>query len=212
MSSACRRPWRRQAEVLAVESYDNTAQNFYLGLRTLTSPLQTGDAVTFQGNGSSVMGLTDGSTYYVVNNQSGGINPVNFSPNAVSSIASGSTITLPGQPFVNGEAVVYGTTGTAVAGLTAGHTYYVIDLGADAIGLADSQADAINGIGLTLGTAICSGTQSLTPTTSGAQAVTFDVSLLINAGTVPNSLTLDGMVFPPVRRSRIRPTAPRSAD
>ncbi len=174
---------------LAIGSYDSTAGALTLA-DPLSSPLQTGDPVTLHDNGSLVPGLQDGSTYYVVNNQSGGINPVAFSPNVVSTTASGSTISLPGQPFQSGEPVVYNTTGTAIAGLIPGKTYYVIDLGADAIGLAATLADANNGLGLSLGTAVVSGTQTLTLTNPGARAVSFDVSTLFNTGSVPNSLTL----------------------
>ena len=160
---------------------------------TLAGPLPhsaTGAAVTLHQNGSPTPGLSDNTTYYVINNQQGGINPITFTPTAVQ--ASGSNITLANEPFTNGQAVVYNTTDTTpagkVPGLLPGTTYYVIVEDANTIQLASSLANVQARTGLTLGTAIPSGTQTLTPTAAGSKPVVFDVSPLVNTATTTITL------------------------
>ena len=73
----------------------------------------------------------------------------------------GSTITLPDNGFVTGEAVTYTTSGTAIGGLVNGSTYYVILGEGNTIRLAAALTQAEEGFGLTLDGSVATGTQTV---------------------------------------------------
>src|SRR5262249_12252455 len=146
----------------------------------LTAPLHTGDAVTFQANGAKVQGLQDGATYYVVDNQPGAINPVTFAPTAV--VTGSSALLVPNHHFSTREASPHTTSGTAIAPLSSGGTYYVIVLDDSTIELASSLANAQSGLALTLSETVAGGTQTLTPVTAAqGSAATFSPSPVVDA-------------------------------
>ena len=83
----------------------------------------TGDEVVYDnGGGSSIGGLTSGSTYYVIAGQQKQFDP----SQAVDTTAD--TINVGTNTWKTGDAVVYSDGGgTAIGGLGDGDTYYVID-------------------------------------------------------------------------------------
>src|ERR1700676_2720239 len=70
----------------------------------------------------------------------------NFAPASVNT--STSAITIPSHPYITGAGgdnplgLAYTTTGTAIAGLTSGNTYYPAVIDANTIKLASSAANA----------------------------------------------------------------------
>src|SRR5262249_8172330 len=129
------------------------------------------DAITYHANGANLDGLLDGATYFVVNDQPGGINPVSFTGSAVA--GGGSAITIPHHGLYTGEPVTYSVApgGTAIGGLTSGTTttYYVVVLDANTTQLATSLTTLAGSV-LTLSLKVASGTQTLTDTSNGTTA------------------------------------------
>ncbi len=138
----------------------------------------TGQEVVYNsGGGSSIGGLTDGHSYYVIvldpqtiklaatylNSVSG--TPIQVNVTGVDTSTNEITLASGNLGAYTGEAVVYNVgNGTAIGGLTDGETYYVISVDATHIMLADSLNDANSGNPISLTSA---GTGSLTaPTTS----------------------------------------------
>jgi hypothetical protein len=158
----------------------------------LTTPLHTGDTLTYHANGTPLPGLLDGATYYVVNDQPGGINPATITLSQVA--GGGSAISLPGHGFYTGEAVTYTTGGTAISPLSPTGVYYVIVIDANTIALASSLTNARNGVALTLSMAVASGTQTLTP--AMGSAASFNPSSVVapgsNAFVVPSNNLITG--------------------
>ncbi len=160
-----------------IQRVDSTAHTTSL-YAPLQAPLQTGDAVVYHANGVSVPGLQDGATYYVVNNQQGGINPVHFTPGQVAT--GGSAVTVPNHRFYTGEPVTYTTSGTPIGGLSANGTYYVIVLDSNTIELASSLTNAQNGEALTLSQTVAGGIQTLTPPAAAGNPVQFAPSPVVD--------------------------------
>src|SRR5262249_17838720 len=154
----------------------------------LGSPLNTGDGVTFHANGASVPGLADNTTYYVVNNQDGGINPVQFPSSAVAT--GGSALTVPGHRFYNGEAVTYTTSGTPIGGLSNNGVYYVTVIDLDTIELANT----LNGPALTLSQTVASGTQTLTPPAAAGKPAVFAPSPVVDSAAETIALPSHGFI------------------
>ena len=84
---------------------------------------------------------------------------VTFTPSTAVSVLPGITFEN-GHSYKNGDAVVYNTTGTAIGGLTAGNTYYVIinQGGLNTVGLAATAADAQAGKAIALDKNVATGT------------------------------------------------------
>ena len=126
--------------------------------------LTTGQEVVYNsGGGSSIGGLTDGHSYYVIVLDPYTIKLAATYDDAVSGTSvqtdvtgvdtSTNEITLPsGNPgSYTGEAIVYNVgNGAAIGGLADGTTYYVISVDATHIKLADSLNDANNDKPITL--------------------------------------------------------------
>jgi len=121
----------------------------------------SGDAVVYYNNGgTSVTGLTSGTTYYVI---SAGLTANAF---RVSASSGGSAVNLTGtgnvaqyfearknglitaatHSLVTGDSVVYDNTdGTNITGLVDGTTYYIIRLSASTFKLATTSPNAVAG-------------------------------------------------------------------
>lgn len=180
---------------LLIQTVDGQANTAGL-YAPLISPLQTGEAVVYNANGASVPGLKDGNTYYVVNDQPGGINPINFTPSQVAT--GGDAITVPMHGFYAGEPVTYTVAagGNPIGGLTPGDTYYAIVLDGDTIELASSpaNAEASPPQALTLGETVASGNQTLTPPSAAGKPVTFSPSPVVDSVADTISLPSNGFV------------------
>ncbi len=140
--------------------------------------LTTGQEVVYQnGTGSSIGGLTDGHSYYVIvldpytiklaatydNAVSG--TPVQAGVTGVDPSTNEITLSSGNLGLYTGQAVVYNVgNGTAIGGLSDGTTYYVINVDATHIMLAGSLNDANNNNPITL-TSAGTGT-FLVPTSS----------------------------------------------
>ncbi len=139
--------------------------------------LTTGQEVVYNnGGGSSIGGLTNGQSYYVIvldpytiklaATYDDAVSGTPIQVNVAGVNTSTNEISLPsGSPALyTGEAVLYNVgNGTPIGGLTDGTTYYVISVDATDIMLADSLNDANNGTAITLTSA---GTGSFTVPTS----------------------------------------------
>ena len=147
--------------------------------------LVTGQAVVYaNGGGTTVGGLTPGSTYFIIKRDnsivrlaSSAANAVATPPVAVNLTAVGTgtqtltvtalnlstdTITIPGHGFLQGELVQYDSQGqTAITGLTTATPYYIIFVNGDNIKLATTPENAVAGTAINL-TAAGVGTHKLT--------------------------------------------------
>ena len=128
---------------------------------------RTGESVVFQSTGAgAVGGLTDGSTYYVIADETGAIQLATSSPTVIDLGAAtdataifklngvafsesnldgkGNTIELAGHTFTTGQAVVFESDKGTIAGLVSGQTYYVVvDSATNKISLAKTLAEAV---------------------------------------------------------------------
>jgi hypothetical protein len=152
----------------------------------------TGEGVTYAvaAGGTAIGRLTSGTVYYVIVIDSNTIQlasakdnipadvavPINaagasgaqtltpvastFNPSAVNAANS---LTLPNHGFFNGEAVIYTTSGTPIAGLNSNTVYYVIALDSNTIQLAATPSDEQNRIPVPIGATGANGSQSIAP-------------------------------------------------
>lgn len=114
---------------------------------------------------STTFGVGDGSTTFNVPNVIGrslvaaGTGSRSFAISAVDTGAD--SVTVPSNlALVTGQAVVYTSSGSAIAGLTSGNTYYVKRLTDTTVGLCSTLANAVAGVVINL-TSVGSGTQVL---------------------------------------------------
>ena len=143
-------------------TYTNSNVNISTETFTYVSHgFSSGDAVVYYNNGgTSVTGLTSGTTYYVI---SAGLTANAF---RVSASSGGSAVDITGtgnvaqyfearknglitaaaHSLVTGDSVVYdNTNGTNITGLVDGTTYYVIRLSASTFKLATTSPNAVAG-------------------------------------------------------------------
>jgi hypothetical protein len=81
-------------------------------------------------------------------------------------------ITSASHPFQAGDAVVYSNGGgTSIVGLTSGSTYFIINLSANTVGLAETEADALKGAYITTLTDGVGASHTLTHALSFGRAV-----------------------------------------
>lgn len=113
-----------------------------------------GDRVIYSSNGGTAAGgLVDGQAYYVRVISGTAIKLVNSVPEVtavptlydfLAGAVSGNDIDLGvNHGYTTGQAVTYTTSGTAVAGVSAGNTYYVVVVDATTIQLAATKAAAL---------------------------------------------------------------------
>ncbi len=127
----------------AVSTTDNTIK---VGANKFT----TGDAVLYSsGGGTSIGGLTDGSTYYVIKDVA---KTFDAGSSDVVDTNGGNTIKVGTNDWKTGDAVVYDDGGQQpIGGLVDGQTYYVITTSdSTKVKLAKTQADATAGTAITL--------------------------------------------------------------
>lgn len=120
------------------------------------SGIREGDALTYQRGLIDIGGLTDGSTYYAVNDVHGALHLTDgiastFDP--ASTVQRGKETLDLGyrHDWTNGQAVLYRADGAPIAGLVDGEIYYVIVVTPSIVQLASSAANAqaaqqINGL------------------------------------------------------------------
>jgi len=145
--------------------------------------LSTGQAVVYaNGGGTTVGGLTPGSTYFIIKRDNSIVRLASTAANAAAGTAvnlttvgtgtqtltvtalnlSTDTITIPGHGFLQGELVQYDSQGqTAITGLTTATPYYIIFVNGDNIKLATTTENAIAGTAVNL-TAAGVGTHKIT--------------------------------------------------
>jgi hypothetical protein len=125
---------------------------------TTADGLTNGQEVVYNNNGgSSIGGLVNGHSYYVIvldpytvqlaSTLNGAVSGPSQQTNVTAVNTSTNQITLASGNLglYTGEAIVYAAaSGTAIGGLTDGNTYYVISVSATQIMLADSLNDANN--------------------------------------------------------------------
>ena len=177
--------------------------------------LSTGQAVVYSnGGGTSVGGLTSGTTYFIIKRDnsivrlaSSAANAAAASPVAVNLTAVGTgtqtltvtalnlatdTFTIPGHGFLQGELVQYDSQGqTAIAGLVTATPYYIIFVNGDNLKLATTPENAIAGTAVNV-TAAGVGTHKLTSLSKTPDG-TYEIATVPNAtsftatarGTVP---------------------------
>lgn len=120
-------------------------------------------------------------------------------------IASPCVITFTGNSLVNGDKVVFTTTGALPTGLTAGTTYYVINAASNTFNVSATPGGAaINTSGIQSGTHTCTPKNEITGLTGGLLGRTirlvndtaYDLTLKINSGssTAGNRFYLTGGV------------------
>jgi hypothetical protein len=129
--------------------------------------LSTGQAVVYSnGGGTTVGGLTNGATYFIIKRDNSIVRLASSAVNAaagtavnLTSVGTGTqtltvtalnlstdTITIPGHGFLQGELVQYDSQGqTAITGLTTATPYYIIFVNGDNIKLATTPENAIAG-------------------------------------------------------------------
>ena len=145
--------------------------------------LSTGQAVVYSnGGGTSVGGLTSGSTYFIIKRDNSIVRLASTAANAaagtavnLTAVGTGTqtltvtalslatdTITIPAHGFLQGELVQYDSQGqTAIAGLTTATPYYIIFVNGDNIKLATTPENAVAGTAINL-TAAGVGTHKIT--------------------------------------------------
>jgi hypothetical protein len=147
--------------------------------------LVTGQAVVYaNGGGTTVGGLTPGSTYFIIKRDNSIVRLASTAANAaatppvavnLTSVGTGTqtltvtalnlttdTITIPGHGFLQGELVQYDSQGqTVITGLTTATPYYIIFVNGDNIKLATTPENAIAGTAINL-TVAGVGTHKLT--------------------------------------------------
>jgi len=145
--------------------------------------LVTGQAVVYSnGGGTTVGGLTSGSTYFIIKRDNSIVRLASTATNAaagtavnLTSVGTGTqtltvtalslaadTITIPGHGFLQGELIQYDSQGqTAIAGLTTATPYYIIFVNGDNIKLATTPENAVAGTAVNL-TAAGVGTHKIT--------------------------------------------------
>ena len=147
--------------------------------------LVTGQAVVYaNGGGTTVGGLTPGSTYFIIKRDNSIVRLASTAANAaanppvavnLTAVGTGTqtltvtalnlstdTITIPGHGFLQGELVQYDSQGqTAITGLTTATPYYIIFVNGDNIKLATTPENAVAGTAINL-TAAGVGTHKLT--------------------------------------------------
>jgi hypothetical protein len=145
--------------------------------------LSTGQAVVYaNGGGTTVGGLTPGTTYFIIKRDNSIVRLASTAANAaagtavnLTTVGTGTqtltvtalslatdTITIPGHGFLQGELVQYDSQGqTAITGLTTATPYYVIFVNGDNIKLATTPENAIAGTAVNL-TAAGVGTHKIT--------------------------------------------------
>ena len=145
--------------------------------------LSTGQAVVYSnGGGTSVGGLTSGTTYFIIKRDNSIVRLASSAANAAAGTAvnltlvgtgtqtltvtalslATDTITIPAHGFLQGELVQYDSQGqTAIAGLTTATPYYIIFVNGDNIKLATTPENAIAGTAINL-TAAGVGTHKIT--------------------------------------------------
>jgi hypothetical protein len=148
--------------------------------------LVTGQAVVYSnGGGTSIGGLTSGTTYFIIKRDNSIVRLASSAANAAANPAvavnltttpvSGThtltvtalnlatdTITIPGHGFLQGELIQYDSQGqTAITGLTTATPYYIIFVNGDNIKLATTPENAVAGTAINL-TAAGVGTHKIT--------------------------------------------------
>ncbi len=181
--------------------------------------LTTGQEVVYHGGGTSIGGLTDGHSYYVIvldpytiklaATYADAVDGTAVQANVAGVNTSTNQITLSQSNLglYTGEAVVYNVgTGSDIGGLANGTTYYVIAVDASHIMLASSVDNANNGTAISL-TSSGSGTLTLPTTstsialsssgTSSSQTITpLDISAGASFNASSTSVTLPGNTTP----------------
>ena len=145
--------------------------------------LSTGQAVVYSnGGGTSVGGLTSGTTYFIIKRDNSIVRLASTAANAaagtavnLTTVGTGTqtltvaalnlatdTITIPGHGFLQGELVQYDSQGqTAITGLTTATPYYIIFVNGDNLRLATTPENAVAGTAINL-TAAGVGTHKIT--------------------------------------------------
>ena len=145
--------------------------------------LSTGQAVVYSnGGGTTVGGLTSGSTYFIIKRDASIVRLASTAANAaagtavnLTAVGTGTqtltvtalslatdTITIPGHGFLQGELVQYDSQGqTVITGLTTATPYYIIFVNGDNIRLATTPENAVAGTAINL-TAAGVGTHKIT--------------------------------------------------
>ena len=145
--------------------------------------LSTGQAVVYSnGGGTTVGGLTSGSTYFIIKRDASIVRLASTAANAaagtavnLTAVGTGTqtltvtalslatdTITIPGHGFLQGELIQYDSQGqTAITGLTTATPYYIIFVNGDNIRLATTPENAVAGTAINL-TAAGVGTHKIT--------------------------------------------------